>query len=105
MPNLPVTPQELEVLLTSKESNAVKFRDQIGMYNSMLAIFSLSAKVDESVTRGARLYSFRIQSELYHKIESLCPAEGQQPQFAQLYIHDTKHEHQTTMPLCHHMIQ
>jgi hypothetical protein len=25
LPNLPVTPQELEVLLTSKESSAVKF--------------------------------------------------------------------------------
>jgi hypothetical protein len=39
-------------------------------------------------------YSFCIQGELYHKIGSLCPAEGQRPQFAQLYIHDTKHEHQ-----------
>jgi len=27
LPNLPATPQELEVLLTSKESNAVKFQD------------------------------------------------------------------------------
>jgi hypothetical protein len=31
--NLPATPQELEVLLTSKESSAIKFRDQIRMYN------------------------------------------------------------------------
>jgi len=29
LPNLPRTPQKLEVLLTSKESSAVKFRDQI----------------------------------------------------------------------------
>jgi hypothetical protein len=48
--NLPTTPQELEVLLTSKESSAVKFRDQIRMYNSVLAFTSLGAKVDESVT-------------------------------------------------------
>jgi hypothetical protein len=27
LPNLPTTPQELEILLTSKESSAVKFRD------------------------------------------------------------------------------
>jgi hypothetical protein len=60
----------------------------------MLAFTSLSAKVDELVTRGTGPYSFRIQSELYHKIETLCPTEGQRPQFAQLYIHDTKHEHQ-----------
>jgi hypothetical protein len=90
LPNLPATPQELEVLLTSKESNAVKFRDQIRMYNSVLAFTSLGAKVVKSVTRGPGPYSFRIQGELYHKIGSLCPAKGQRPQFAQLYIHDTK---------------
>ncbi len=94
LPNLPATPQELEVLLTNKESSAVKFRDQIRMYNSVLAFTLFGAKVDELVTRGPGPYSFRIQSELYHKIESLCPTEGQWPQFAQLYIHDMKHERQ-----------
>ncbi len=97
LPNLFATPQELEILLTSKESSAIKFRDQIHMYNSVLAFTLLGAKVDESVTGGPRPYSFRIQGELYHKIGSLCPAEGQRPQFAQLYIHDTKHERQN----CH----
>jgi hypothetical protein len=97
LPNLPTTPQELEVFLISKKSSAVKFRDQIHMYNSVLAFTSLDAKVDESVTGGPGLYSFRIQGELYHKIGSLCPTEGQQPQFTQLYIHDTKCEHQN----CH----
>jgi hypothetical protein len=58
--SLPVTPQELEVLLTSKERSAVKFRDQIRMYNSMLAFISLSAKVDESIIRGIGPYSFCI---------------------------------------------
>ncbi len=79
LPSLPPTPQELEVLLTSKDANAVKFRDQIRMYNSVLAFISLGAKVDESITRGPRPYSFRIQGELYHKIGSLCPAETQHP--------------------------
>jgi len=64
------------------------------MYNSVLAFTSFGAKVDESVTRGTKPYCFRIQGELYHKIGSLCPTEGQRPQFAQLYIHDTKCEHQ-----------
>jgi len=53
--NLPATPQKLEVLLTSKESNAVKFRDQIYMCNSVLAFISFGAKVDESVTGGLGL--------------------------------------------------
>jgi hypothetical protein len=81
LPSLLTTPQELEVL-TSKERSAVKFRDQIHMYNSVLAFTSLVAKVDESITRGTRPYSFCIQGELYHKIGSLCPAKGQHPQFA-----------------------
>jgi hypothetical protein len=76
LPNLPVTLQELEVLLTSKKSSVIRFRDQIRMYNSVLAFTSLGAKVDESVTGGLGSYSFRIQGELYHKIGSLCPAEG-----------------------------
>ncbi len=50
--------------------------------------------IDESVIRSTGPYSFRIQGELYHKIGSLCPAEGQRPQFAQMYIHDTENEHQ-----------
>ncbi len=77
--NLPRTPQELEVLLTSKESSVVKFQNQIHMYNSVLAFTSLGAKVDDSVIGGPGPYSFRIQGELYHKIGSLCPTEGQQP--------------------------
>ncbi len=67
------------------------------MYNSVLAFISFGAKVDESVIGGPGSYSFHIQGEFYHKIGSLCPIEGQRPQFAQLYIHDMKREHQN----CH----
>jgi hypothetical protein len=59
--SLPSTPQELEVLLTSKDGSAVKFRDQIRMYNSVLAFTSFDAKVDESITKGTGPYSFHIQ--------------------------------------------
>ncbi len=52
------------------------------MYNLVLAFTSLGAKVDESITGGPGPYSFHIQGELCHKIGSLCPAEGQRPQFA-----------------------
>jgi hypothetical protein len=79
LPNLLATLEELEVLLTSKESSAVKFRDQIRMYNLVLAFTLLGAKVDESVTGGLGPYSFCIQGELYHKFRSLCPAERQRP--------------------------
>jgi hypothetical protein len=62
------------------------------MYNLVLAFISFGVKVDELVTRGIGLYSFRIQGELYHKIEPMCPVERQHPQFAQLYIHDTENK-------------
>jgi hypothetical protein len=79
LPNLPTTSQELEVLLTNKENSAVKFRDQIHMYNLVLAFISLGAKVDESMIGGLGPHSFCIQGELYHKIGSLCLVEGQRP--------------------------
>ncbi len=60
----------------------------------MLAFTLLGAKVDELVTRGTEPYSFCIQGELYHKIGSMCLAEGQRPRFTQLYIHDTENERQ-----------
>ncbi len=82
----------LEILLTSKKRSAIKFQDEIRMYNSVLAFTSFGAKVDESVIRGTGPYSFHIQGELYHKIKSLCSTEGQRPQFAQLYIHDMENE-------------
>jgi hypothetical protein len=100
--SLLTTPQELEVLLTNKERSAVKFRDEIHMYNLVLPFTLLDAKVDESLIRGTRPYSFRIQGEFYKKIGSLCPTKGQRPQFAQLYIHDTENEPQNrhvVMPL------
>jgi len=45
LPSLLVTPQELEVLLTSKERGVVKFQNEIRMYNSVLTFTSFGAKV------------------------------------------------------------
>jgi len=82
LPSLLATLQKLEVLLTNKERSAVKFQDEICMYNLVLPFTMFDAKVDESVTRGTGPYSFCIQGELYHKIRSMCPTKGQRPQFA-----------------------
>jgi hypothetical protein len=49
------------------------------MYNLVFAFTLIGAKVDELVTRGVGPYSFRIQGELYHKIEPMCLAEGHRP--------------------------
>jgi hypothetical protein len=79
LPSLFATQQKLEVLLTNKKINVVKFRDQIRMYNLVLTFTSFGAKVDESITKGTGPYSFRVQGELYHKIRSMCLVKGHCP--------------------------
>jgi len=103
--SLPATSQELEVLLTNKKRSAVKFQDQIHMYNSVLAFTSLGAKVDESVTKGIGPYSFRIQGELYHKIRSMCIAEGQHHNLHSCTFMIWRANVKTAMSLCHCLIQ
>jgi hypothetical protein len=74
--SLPTTPQELEVILISKDKIVVNFQYQIRMYNLVLAFTLLNAKVDELVIKGIGPYSFYIQGDLYHKIGSLCLVKG-----------------------------
>jgi hypothetical protein len=105
LPNLLATPQELKVLLTSKESNAVKFRDQIRMYNSVLAFTSFGAKVDESVMGGPGPYSFHIQGELITKSDPyvLPRVNGHSLHSCTFMIRNANIK--TAMPLCPRLIQ
>nr|GEV41510.1 helitron helicase-like domain-containing protein [Tanacetum cinerariifolium] len=68
------------------------FMDNIRAYNQMFSKTSLGANVDKSINNGKGPYVFRISSQLYHWIGSLCPEEGQSPRFLQLYIYDTTNE-------------
>ena len=45
-------------------------------------------EVDSTVLNGRGPYSFRMHGEMYHKMGSLLPRDGQQPAYAQLYIYD-----------------
>ena len=45
-------------------------------------------EVDNTVLNSHGPYSFRIYGEMYHKMGSLLPWDGQQPAYAQLYIYD-----------------
>ncbi|GKC91255.1 hypothetical protein Tco_1151904 [Tanacetum coccineum] len=53
---------------------------------------SLGANVDSSINNGKGPYVFRVSGQIYHWIGSMCPDEGQQPRFLQLYIYDTTNE-------------
>nr|GEY86285.1 DNA helicase [Tanacetum cinerariifolium] len=50
---------------------------------------SLDARVDDSINIGRGPYVFKISSQLYHWLGSLCPVEGERPRFLQLYVYDT----------------
>ena len=68
------------------------FRNNIRVYNSILAFTSIGAKIDHTVTSGSGPPTFRIQGQNYHRIGSLIPTSGNPPKFLQLYIVDTSNE-------------
>ncbi|KAL0733578.1 hypothetical protein Bca4012_009788 [Brassica carinata] len=67
-------------------------RDNIRVYNSMLAFTSIGAEVDKSLMSGNGPYTYRIQGQIYHRLGSLLPLEGKPPKCGQLYIFDTQNE-------------
>ncbi|PWZ38835.1 hypothetical protein Zm00014a_015960 [Zea mays] len=50
-----------------------------------------------SINNGTTPYVFKINGVVHHRIGSLLPSHGLQPQFAQLYIYDTEHEVQNRL--------
>nr|GEX45435.1 DNA helicase [Tanacetum cinerariifolium] len=53
---------------------------------------SLGVNVDNSINNGKGPYIFRVSGQIYHWIGSMCPEEGSDPRFLQLYIYDTTNE-------------
>jgi len=91
LPPLLDPPSYLLNLYTSSSSDAKLFRKNIRAYNNLLACASLGADVDERF-QGHGVSNFRVHGQMYHRIGSLLPEDGQQPKFAQLYIYDTEYE-------------
>lgn len=58
----------------------------------MFCFTSMGGKIDRSLNVGTAPPIFRINGQNFHRIGSLLPLDGEQPKFAQLYIHDTQHE-------------
>src|SRR6267154_2351224 len=76
LPSLSNPPDLLHRLLISATPRAQKFRESIRQYNSAFAFTSVTVDVDHSVLNGHGPYSFRIHSELYHKMGALHPSEN-----------------------------
>src|SRR5437763_70334 len=100
-PVLDPTPYLLD-LYTSSGSEAKSFCNNIRAYNSLLACSSFGAKIDESF-QGQGVTNFKIHGQIYHRMGSLLPVEGQNPVFAQLYIYDTDHENSNRLSVMHNI--
>ncbi|GJZ75930.1 hypothetical protein Tco_0640395 [Tanacetum coccineum] len=87
MPETPAPPLFIQQLLRNNH-----FMEHIRAYNQMFAMTSFGAKVDDSVNMGRGPYVFKVSGQIYHWIGSLCPEEGYEPRFLQLYIYDTQDE-------------
>ena len=83
-------PAELERLLTTKDEDAIHFRQYIRMYNNLFAFSSLGGKHDGRSVKG--IYVFKLQGQLYHYVPDLTPDDGQPPKYLQLYFYDPQNE-------------
>ncbi|KAL3643547.1 hypothetical protein CASFOL_014362 [Castilleja foliolosa] len=92
LPQLKRPPQLLLDLTYGKTPRSKHFIQNIRSYNSMFAFTSMGGKIDNSLNQGNGPPVFKLQGQNYHRIGSLLPIEGEQPKFAQLYIHDTTNE-------------
>ncbi|XP_074297022.1 uncharacterized protein LOC141627694 [Silene latifolia] len=85
-------PDFLYRLMTTNESEAIMFRQNIRIYNSCYSFTSMGAKIDKSVNKGPGPYVFRISGQVLHRIGSLLPVGGEPPAYSQLYVYDTASE-------------
>ncbi|KAJ0758109.1 putative helitron helicase-like domain-containing protein [Helianthus annuus] len=69
-----------------------RFLDNIRVYNSMFAMTSFGATIDESINLSSGPYVFKISGQVCHRIGSFFPSPGERPRFLQMYVYDTQHE-------------
>nr|GEU72572.1 DNA helicase [Tanacetum cinerariifolium] len=88
----PEPPEYIKLLFQNKH-----FMENIRAYNQMFVMTSFGAKIDESINRGRGPYVFKLSSQVYHWIGSMCPTLREAPRFLQLYIYDTNCELENRM--------
>ncbi|CAN1127853.1 hypothetical protein LINPERPRIM_LOCUS29868 [Linum perenne] len=90
-------PLYLKELLQSDNQNGNHFHKEICGYNAAFCFTSLGGKVNRQLNNGTAPYIYSIGGQIFHRIGALLPPEGNDPQFAQLYIFDTENEVQYRM--------
>ncbi|CAN1801722.1 ATP-dependent DNA helicase PIF1 [Linum perenne] len=85
-------PEFLKTLLESDDATGNHFRKNARRYNNAFSFSSMGGKVNHSLNQGRGPYTFSISGQIYHRIGSLLPSEGDKPKFGELYIYDTENE-------------
>nr|GEY94475.1 hypothetical protein [Tanacetum cinerariifolium] len=79
LPKFHEAPPPLNKLLDYTDPATSKFREKIRVYNSIFSFTSFGMHVDHLINTYRGLYTFRINSQSYHRIGSLLPKEGVRP--------------------------
>ncbi|KAM3685737.1 hypothetical protein ACB098_11G143300 [Castanea mollissima] len=83
LPLLKKPPPLIDELLDPLGSQRSKtFRTQIRTYNAMFAMTSMGGKIDSRINDGRHPYIFKLNGQNHHRIGTLLPNDGQDPQFA-----------------------
>ena len=69
------------------------FKDNIRSYNSALSFASMGAQIADPTGHGP--YCFRVHGQIYHRTSNMHPNDGEQRQFAQLYVVDSREANDT----------
>jgi len=81
-------------LFLNDDERSKTFFKNIRAYNSLFSFVSLGVQLDKRLNSQQGPYCFSIQGCLYHRIGSLMPDEGCNPQYAQIYFFDTDFDKQ-----------
>ncbi|CAN1825886.1 hypothetical protein LINPERHAP1_LOCUS31340 [Linum perenne] len=92
IPPLREPPNFLKSLIQSGCQNSQHFHKNIRAYNGVFCFTSMGGKVNHKLNSGSAPYIYSIGGQIFHRIGSLLPPEGQAPSFLQLYIHDSDNE-------------
>jgi len=92
MPAIEPPPAELQDLFRGDTPLSRRFLAQIRTFNNAFAFASFGTSTryrNMRQPRGRGPNTFQVKGQLYHKIGGILPPTGQQPQFAQIYFHDS----------------
>ena len=87
LPAIAIPPHNIVELFSGDTTHSRHFLDNIRHYNAAMSMASWNATLNEHAGRGPRVVT--IHGQAYHLTAAQEAPQGQQPQYAQLYILDT----------------